>query len=417
MNINNDREKLNEEFITTVHKRVEKDIKKSPDESYKDEVDSFILNIKPILDINKVIFKSNSYENSEGKVIQLKEYLMGGLEKLVTQFKYPLKTNGKEEKVNRSIHSEGPTADHLIASETNKTTKKDRCLLFRCFGKKAKYTELKPLEQVMHELKDNNSQVMLKEDFNNDIKKSPVLKVKSSKKVGSLLTLLDNHNYSDLGIYRHRRMNIGLHVVKDIVNLINSLNKQGCRSIMHQYTFTNNNYAIVKDYIFLSEYFIRTNFDQLTKLKNIEHPILIKGSLYVPNLLYIRQAGVKNFELLDKPFTTATIFTQLLDNDSQHMEEYNRLIISQNIEFSETLGYDTIVINLCGLGHYSDKYITNLLSGYMNLLKKVGTGVNNILFVFDCNYDTFMGIYKVCDVPSMLSKYNLKVDIVISDEV
>jgi hypothetical protein len=405
MNHNNE-EQQNEELVKSVYKRVKNEIKKPPDENYKDQVEGILFNLKPILELNKIIFRSSCYENDEGNIINLKEYLIENKENLITQFKFPFKLS-KNEKPMIENNLARPTADNIISINISRIFQKPKCLLSRCFGvKKAIYTELKPLNSVIQELKDNNSQPLLKEDISKlDLITSPVKSrhVKSSKKM-NLLTLCENT--SDVVVYKYTK-SLSLYLVKDIVQLVNLLNKQSYRSIIHQYTFTNNSYAFINDYIYLSEYFIRTNLEQLTTLKNIEHPLLIKGSVYIPNLLYIRHSTCNNFELLNRPISVPLIVSQLLD---KQREEYNTLIILQNIEYSDILGYDNILVNLCGFGSHNERYIKELINGYVCQL---GKNHVNVMFIFDCGYDTLMSLYKMSNIEDVLNKNHLKLEVMV----
>jgi hypothetical protein len=429
MNIlNNEKENLLNEKLNNIYKRVSKEIMKKPDETYKEEIEYFLLSAaKEFLDANKLIFKNKIYLTNTGKTVSIKDFLQKNMEKLVTQFKLPLKLNREETDSSGSSNNNkafNPVVENILNDyqTANKSTVRS---FFTCClkSKKKRIMELEPLEMhtpiVLNRV--NNSSVHLKQDISKieEINKSPQVVKKSPKKARSsmrsqaTLTLLDNIS-PETAVYKHARVKLSLYLVKDIIYLINNLNKQSHKVILHQYTFTNNSYAVIKDYTYLAEYFIRTNLESISKNKKISYPLLTNGSIYVPGLLYIRHSIALNYDLLVHPISIPLILTQLLDFDDDR-KEYNDISISQNIQFTDLLGYDTVLVNMIGVG--GERSLCDLFDGYFSEISKLNnSGVINFYFIFDCGVENLAHVYKVC-IETLLNKYNFKIEIIVYDNI
>jgi hypothetical protein len=467
-NLNNQSNNKNEERLNFIRKRVAKEITRNPEESYITEVDTYITNMKDILDHNKAIFKSLTYSKGIG-MVNLKDYIGSGSGSggKITQFKFPLKFN-KEDYSSGSdstaasskavvIHQNPALEGHKqrvnsiideirVSSSGSSGSNKLSCLFSCCRKAKQKVIDI-------IQIKPHNDDIII----NNRIKNTPIIQHLKNHSNNNIIDLSSNfvskigedqsklgllrlkqpgeklkvlHSNKELGggtkeidcspnslqVYKHSKCKISINLFRDIAKVINMQNKQGCKAVMHQHTFSNNNYSIVKDYFFLCEYYLRTNFDNLLKDcgKQAKHPLVTNGNIYVQNLIYIRHSGMRNYDLLNQPILTSVIMSQLLEVD-EHAKEFNKIIIEQNIEFTDILGYDSIIVNLHGLNN--ENFIIELIEVYLQIFSNNSKiKFRNITFAIDCSYEAFIHVYKVCKIESLLNQYSLKLDIVQEDE-
>ena len=211
---------------------------------------------------------------------------------------------------------------------------------------------------------------------------------------------------------------VKFYLIDDITKIINLSSKQGNKSIVLYTTFTNNSHSVIKDFTCFNDLYIRTNLKNILKNKNINYPILINGSIYIPNLIFLRNSY--SFGLIDNPILTQAIITQLFNLDIDLKQEdktrCNTLLIKEVIDFLVLLEYDTIIINLIGLSYDTNVY--SLINNYLEEVYRLDCNtIKNIFFVANSSLTSLHKFFETHNLDNKIMEMKFKCKTIVFSEV
>ena len=203
-------------------------------------------------------------------------------------------------------------------------------------------------------------------------------------------------------------------LTNDLAKAINFISKtSNSEFIVHSFSYSLGKKAFKND-LYFYEYDLRTNFKQLIKSKNINFPILLNGNVYFPNLVLFRGNEQMGYKLLKYPLSFPMLIAQMVPlhfSDENTVEKINKKIIEENIQISEHLNYDTLIINMLPIG---DSFqIFSLIKCYIEGIKiNIDYGIKNICFLLNANEEQFQMYIASNDIPLLLENENFRAKII-----
>jgi hypothetical protein len=400
---------------------IKKKLMVNPDEKFKLEYETIYNHTRYYIESNLQILRDNEYKININKKIDLMEFLPKGIDEYVIQFKSPYKINIKYLKNMNIIFD--PLIETVIDTLNAQPSKNIISYIYCCKKQNRSNRYIKHTEVIREsDLKyhKNSSLMFVKESHLLD-HTSNVLRIKNPEEV----KLKSMNAFSELtkeesmkSILHQIHKSVKFYLIDDITKIINLSSKQGNKAIVLYTTFTNNSYAVTKDFTCFNDLYIRTNLKNILKNKKINYPILINGSIYIPNLIFLRNSY--SFGLIDNPILTQAIITQLFNKDIDIKLEdkgrCNELLIKEIIDFLVLLDYDTVIINLIGLSY--DANVCSMINLYLEEIYRLDCDtIKNILFVANSSLISLNKFFETHNLDKKIIEMKYKCKTIVFSEV
>lgn len=212
-----------------------------------------------------------------------------------------------------------------------------------------------------------------------------------------------------------KKINIVYLLTSDIAKAISFISKtKKEESILHSFSFTLNKTAFFSDLHFY-ELDLRTNFKSLIKHKSIKFPIILYGNVFFPNLVFFRGDEQVNFKVLDSPIVTPLVISQVMPlgfvEDDEVTDVINKRVINENVEITEQLNYDIIIVNMLQLTE--NRQLVSMMKFYIEGVKaKKDKNINTVCFVINANEDQLRLYLDANEMNNEINNEYFKVEIV-----
>ena len=212
-----------------------------------------------------------------------------------------------------------------------------------------------------------------------------------------------------------KKINIVYLLTSDIAKAISFIAKtRKEESILHSFSFTLNKTAFFSDLHFY-ELDLRTNFKSLIKHKSIKFPIILYGNVYFPNLVFFRGDEQVNFKVLDTPIVTPLVIAQVMPlgfvEDDEVTDVINRRIINENVEITEQLNYNIIIVNMLQLTE--NRQLVSMMKFYVDGVKtRKEKSISTVCFVINTSEDQLRLYLDANEMNGEINNEYFKVEIV-----